>query len=754
MSTTCKFCGTEIEGNVTECPLCHTPVEKTEAAAVPEPKTEPANEERPSAPAASPAAGKYICTGCGKEYPAGTKFCSECGGKVEEKKPVIVRENTASKYVCTGCGKEYPAGTKFCSECGGKVEEKKPEPVGFVCSQCGKIYDSPLKFCSECGGKVEAAGAAKKIVCLQCGKEYPAGTKFCSECGGKVGEKDAAAPGKAENKRAAWIAKVSSDDDDVREAVEYLKTADLEYPSVKDAVMAARCADLQALQTIHKNGFAKWNDPEIMLAAAQTPFVENIQFIHEHGGDVNAKDKEDGETALQSASSEGYLEVVKYLVSQGADVNAEEDNYGRTALIKASGSGHLDIVKFLVTQGANVDPEEDNYPTALIDASRCGHLEIVKYLVSQGANVNAKNNYSVTALVYAAAQNHLDVVKYLVSQGADVNGEDILTNSSSNLDIVKYLVSQGADVNTTNESGETALMRASGGGHLEVVKYLVSQGAQVNAWDYNCRTALMHALGMEQLEVIKYLISNMDVNDALIQASSEGHLEFVKYLVSHGADVNTAVDDGLTALMIASTEGHLEVVKYLVNQGADVNAVDDEGVNTPLSCAIHNHNEDCADFLRQHGAVAVGANEDEDEETAAEIAERYFQSSKMKFSSAEINFAPDFPMCATLPQEGTIAIVSDTYHVVSINKSGVHIRPKQDGSGAVSRFFSNLFDGKVQPVDLIWQDITSVVYTHDVPGRYDTIDINDARIWLGEDKAMGQFAEDLRNYARERGAKL
>ena len=223
MAMTCKFCGTEIKENETGCSLCGTAVENTSAPVVedaPAPVVEevkpaPAVEETPApvveaikpepvviapvvketpAPAIPVAEeSKFICSGCGKEYPNGGKFCTECGGKIEEKKPVIVQKEDAPKFVCSGCGKEYPAGTKFCSECGGKVEKVKPAaPVVFACTGCGKEYPAGTKFCSECGGKVAEKSAAqpvKKIVCTKCGKEYPDGGKFCAECGGKIEEK-------------------------------------------------------------------------------------------------------------------------------------------------------------------------------------------------------------------------------------------------------------------------------------------------------------------------------------------------------------------------------------------------------------------------------------------------------------------------------------------------------------------------------------------------------------------------------------
>lgn len=58
------------------------------------------------------AAGQPVrCPACGKELPAGAKFCLECGARVAP----AVRE-----VVCPACGRRTPPG-KFCTECGAQL---------------------------------------------------------------------------------------------------------------------------------------------------------------------------------------------------------------------------------------------------------------------------------------------------------------------------------------------------------------------------------------------------------------------------------------------------------------------------------------------------------------------------------------------------------------------------------------------------------------------------------------------------------
>src|SRR5437879_7404602 len=81
---------------------------------------------------------------------------------------------------------------------------------------------------------------------------------------------------------------------------------------------------------------------------------------------------------------------------------------------------------------------------------------------------------------------------------------------------------KGADVNARDSRVWTPLMRAAGNGHVEIVKLLIEHGADVNVRDtdkHNAgHTALMHTT----------------------------HLEIIELLLKHGGDPNIRNDRGLT----------------------------------------------------------------------------------------------------------------------------------------------------------------------------------------------------------------
>jgi ankyrin repeat protein len=67
-------------------------------------------------------------------------------------------------------------------------------------------------------------------------------------------------------------------------------------------------------------------------------------------------------------------------------------------------------------------------------------------------------------------------------------------------------------------------------------------------------------------------------------AALNGHLEIVKYLVEHGADIHIWEDE---ALRVASFNGHLEVVKYLLLQGADIKMLSNTTISSLKKLSLY-----------------------------------------------------------------------------------------------------------------------------------------------------------------------
>lgn len=56
--------------------------------------------------------------------------------------------NNQNMAVCSNCNSQIPAGSKFCLQCGQKVNQ------GLCCMNCGEKLPPNAKFCQKCGTKI------------------------------------------------------------------------------------------------------------------------------------------------------------------------------------------------------------------------------------------------------------------------------------------------------------------------------------------------------------------------------------------------------------------------------------------------------------------------------------------------------------------------------------------------------------------------------------------------------------------------
>jgi ankyrin repeat protein len=188
------------------------------------------------------------------------------------------------------------------------------------------------------------------------------------------------------------------------------------------------------------------------------------------------------------------------------------------------------------------------------------------------------------ALIKAAQEGDFKRVKLLIADGADVNAKSRdqwmpLTIAAQGFDVetAKTLFGQGAALDS--DQGWTALMIATIEGHVEVVRALLEHGAQVNAGNNKGWTALRFAVSMDETEILRVLL------DA-------------------GADANIKDHEGKTALMQAAGENSKESLKALLDAGANPH-IKDHHEQTALSIGQKQGHTEIIKLLKEAEAKAA-----------------------------------------------------------------------------------------------------------------------------------------------------
>lgn len=78
-------------------------------------------------------AGGLACPGCGEALVAGSRFCGECGYRLETR--IIA---------CHLCGAPQESDAKFCGECGSRMHDNKPAPAAPANNQALGAYEDYL----------------------------------------------------------------------------------------------------------------------------------------------------------------------------------------------------------------------------------------------------------------------------------------------------------------------------------------------------------------------------------------------------------------------------------------------------------------------------------------------------------------------------------------------------------------------------------------------------------------------------------
>lgn len=336
--------------------------------------------------------------------------------------------------------------------------------------------------------------------------------------------------------------------------------------------------------------------------------IDPLLLAAHHGFDalaIKAKETASPEllhSALYLASSEGYTELVRMLVELGIDARNPEFLHAlkyacirghdeifdillnqlddassfsdSEVLCRVAELGYQDRVELLLSNGAIADVTHDG-TTPLQFATKNGHGSIVKLLLSNAADINTEVAQDpLKPLLYAAKNGHTDIVKCLLEHQppADITATDDHSRTSLHLaaqqeynPILFMLLDRAAIgpesekngvLNSVDKMGHTALMLASKSGHLENVRLLLRHGAQIDVQDETGHTALYHAIFNQHESIAKDLLNDAPQNTFFKDMN----------VVFHEA-AKLGFDKFMELCLDSHTNGDVDLIKYSDNDG-------------------------------------------------------------------------------------------------------------------------------------------------------------------------------------------
>lgn len=212
---------------------------------------------------------------------------------------------------------------------------------------------------------------------------------------------------------------------------------------------------------------------------------------------------------------------------------------------------------------------------------------------------------SVFAVFYGffIANSHSRSVNYLCQLSADGNIA-ALKRMVISRDFVNKFGTANADCcrEGSNPSPSPALHFAVVCKRTAVTKYLIAHGADVNSRGDGGLTPLMWANDAQTVDVLVSSGASMEARDAngmtaLMHAVAEHNIDVMNSIVKHGATIDAIDQSGRTALMMA-VDGRLDdiLAKPLISHGANPDKKDHEGNSARTIASQQNNRAVLADL--------------------------------------------------------------------------------------------------------------------------------------------------------------
>lgn len=242
------------------------------------------------------------------------------------------------------------------------------------------------------------------------------------------------------------------------------------------------------------------------------------------------------------------------------------------SLASAIARADAEALRTMIFEGANLRVTDRNGTTLLMVAAAYSRVstDVLELLLKAHVPLNSRDDDGHTAVSWAAVMGCELAIQLLLDAGADFNIRARLgalplhfAAREGNAMIVNMLLCRkgtAVDAMADARSGHTPLILASMQGHIDVLKVLLEHKADIDRADRANNTALMWA-------------------------ASGGFENAIEFLAEAGADVSSRNSGGFSSIHLAARNGHVQAVLSLIKLGVGVDTKSEGQALTPLMLA-------------------------------------------------------------------------------------------------------------------------------------------------------------------------
>ena len=319
--------------------------------------------------------------------------------------------------------------------------------------------------------------------------------------------------------------------------------------------------------------------------------------------------------ALQAAIKGDNKKLQRLIRSDKVNKKDKEE-----VLALAAAYCNIDTLKLMKKEGYDFNWKDSEKVGLLHIASLCNKTSVVEYLLKEGLNPNAKIEFfKVNPMAFAVLGGNLNTAKILMKNGA---AEDITGHSKEICNVWQFISAFGGEkaFKTLESLGHQPTQSEIGSAcencSEEQYEYLKTtqkqeylQKAQeelINnfCWDNKgdyilelCKggmkvkeSELKELIWNGQSDIARKIMESkmtsgkIKKENLLERAVEVGDYPMVRYMVKHGAGINTYATDeesdySCTSIQLASALGSKDILSYLKKNGGNINKKDSEGKN-------------------------------------------------------------------------------------------------------------------------------------------------------------------------------